>query len=320
MTDKLVNAGDEASENGRISTSGLLNLIIVYVVWGSTYLAIRVAVRPGAGFPPFTLGLLRLGLASAILLGWSLLRKKKIRINRSDVLVLAASGLLMWTAGNGLVAWSEQRVDSSIAALLVATTPLWTIFFESILDRKLPSRLLTLSLMIGFSGTALISAPTIQNGTSADTLAILALLISPTCWALGSIIQNRRSVSLEPVTSSAYQQLFAAVGFGVLVFVTNEPAPDPSREAWLAWGYLLIFGSVIAFTSYVKVLQLLPMSIAMTVAYVNPVIAVILGAMILGESITITTVAGAALVLVGVAGVFKARYGKPREESRMDAG
>jgi drug/metabolite transporter (DMT)-like permease len=223
MRDKLVDAGDAASENGRISSSGLLNLIIVYVVWGSTYLAIRVAVRPGAGFPPFALGLLRLVLAGAILLGWSRLRKKNLRINRSEFLVLAASGLLMWTGGNGLVAWSEQRVDSSIAALLIATTPLWTTFFESILDRKLPSLLLTLSLIIGFSGTALISTSALQNGTSADTLAILALLISPTCWALGSIIQNRRPVSLEPATSSAYQQLFAAVGFAVLVFITNEP-------------------------------------------------------------------------------------------------
>ncbi len=313
MTNKLIRVGDGASENRGISTSGLLNLIIVYVVWGSTYLAIRVAVRPGAGFPPFTLGLFRLALAGAVLLGWSLLRKKKLRINRDEFLVLAASGLLMWTAGNGLVAWSEQRVDSSIAALLVATTPLWTTFFESLLDRKLPSLMLALSLMIGFSGTALITAPTLQNGDGADTFAILALLISPTCWALGSIIQNRRSVSLEPVASSAYQQLFAAIGFAVLVFVTDEPTPDPSREAWVAWAYLLIFGSIIAFTSYVKVLQLLPMSVAMTVAYVNPVIAVILGALILGELITITTVAGAALVLVGVAGVFRARYGKPRE-------
>ena len=320
MTDKVVNAGDETSEKERISTSGLLNLFIVYVVWGSTYLAIRVAVRPGAGIPPFTLGLGRLFLAGMVLLGWSLIRKKKLRINRNEVLVLATSGLLLWTAANGLVAWSEQRVDSSIAALLVATTPLWTTFFESILDRKLPSLLLALSLIIGFSGTALISTPTLLNGSSADALSVLALLIAPACWALGSIIQNRRRISLEPVTSSAYQQLFAAVGFAVLVFITDEPLPDPSREAWLAWGYLLIFGSVIAFTSYVKVLQLLPMSIAMTVAYVNPVIAVILGAMILGESITITTIAGAALVLVGVAGVFRSRYGKPREESRTDAG
>ena len=100
----------------------------------------------------------------------------------------------------------------------------------------------------------------------------------------------------------------------MLVFITNEPLPDPSREAWLAWAYLLIFGSIIAFTSYVKVLQLLPMSIAMTIAYVNPVIAVLLGAMILGESITITTVAGAALVLIGVAGVFRSRYRKTHEE------
>jgi drug/metabolite transporter (DMT)-like permease len=314
MSENVPQTQGDVSDKRRINTPGILNLLIVYVVWGSTYLAIRVAVRPGAGIPPFTLGFGRLVVAGTVLIGWSLLRKKKIRINRSEFLVLAASGLLLWTAGNGLVAWSEQRVDSSIAALLVATVPLWTTLFESILDRKLPSLMLAFSLVIGFFGIALISTPTLQTGTSADALSILALLISPACWAFGSILQNRRPVSLEPVTSSAYQQLFAAVGFAVLIFVTNEPSPDPSREALLAWAYLLIFGSIIAFTSYVKVLQLLPMSIAMTVAYVNPVIAVILGAMILGESITITTVAGAALVLVGVAGVFRARYGKANEE------
>ena len=314
MSENELSQTQGAPQRERISRSGLFNLAIVYVVWGSTYLAIRVAVRSGAGVPPFTLGLVRLAIAGFILLIWSILRRKKIRINREELFILAASGLLLWTAGNGLVTWSEQRVDSSIAALLVTTTPLWTILFESIIDRRMPSLLLIVSLVVGFIGTALISAPTIQNGTQADTLSIVALLLASTTWALGSILQNRRSTSREPETSSAYQQIFAAIGFAFLVIITDEPAPTPTREAWLAWIYLIVFGSIIAFTSYVKVLQLLPMSIAITVSYVNPVIAVILGALILGESITATIVVGAILVLVGVAGVFRTRYGGQAEE------
>jgi drug/metabolite transporter (DMT)-like permease len=155
MSENVAKTQGEVSDKRRINTPGILNLLIVYVVWGSTYLAIRVAVRPGAGIPPFTLGFGRLVLAGMVLFGWSLLRKKKVRINRIEFLVLAASGLLLWTAGNGLVSWSEQRVDSSIAALLVATVPLWTTLFESILDRKLPSLMLAFSLGIGFFGISL---------------------------------------------------------------------------------------------------------------------------------------------------------------------
>lgn len=300
------------AERAQVAPAGLLHLSIIYVIWGSTYLAIRVAVREGAGFPPFTLSMTRVLLAGTLLLILGVLRRKSIRPSREDLLVLLGSGLLLWTGGNGLVTWAEQRADSGLAAMIVATTPIWTALMEAILDRRLPTLRLVLALLVGFAGILLLSVPSLRTGMRADVLAIFALLGAPISWAAGSILQNRRQMSLEPQVSAGYQSLFGGLGFLVLVLVFREPRPVPTNQAWLAWGYLVLFGSVIGFTSYVQVLKLLPMSIAMTYAYVNPVIAVLLGALILGEPITLWTISGAVLVILGVAGVFRDRSMRTR--------
>ncbi len=300
-------AETDSGSTRRLGWAGLLNLSIVYVVWGSTYLAIRVAVRPGAGIPPFTLGAMRLLIAGLILIAWGVLRRRRARLSREELIVLAISGLLMWTLGNGLVVWSEQRVDSSLAALVIASTPLWTAGIEAVLDRRVPSYTMMLALLIGFIGTIVLSLPSLSSGVGADALAMFALLLAPISWAFGSVLQSRRRLSVSSQISSGYQQLFAGMGFVMLVFLANEPAPQPTPEAWIAWVYLLVFGSLIAFTAYVGALQLLPVSVVMTHAYVNPVIAVLLGAWILDEKITLTTAIGAGMVLLGVAGVFRDR-------------
>jgi drug/metabolite transporter (DMT)-like permease len=292
----------------QVDTAGLAHLFVVYLVYGSTYLAIRVAVREGSGFPPFTLGLVRIAVASGILLLWAALRGHRLRPSRQEFWVLAVSGLLFWTAGNGLVNWAEQGADSGLAALIVASTPIWTALIEAIIDRHLPSRRFVTALLAGFAGIILLSMPALRAGRRADVLAVAALLGASASWAAGSILQSRRPIALSPQASSGYQQLFGFLGFVFLTLLVHEPRPTPSTDAWLAWGYLVLFGSVLAFTSFVQVLRRLPTSVAMTYAYVNPVIAVVLGAIILGESITSWTVGGAALVLLGVAGVFRDRY------------
>jgi drug/metabolite transporter (DMT)-like permease len=290
-----------------IEARGIINLFIVYIVWGSTYLAIRVAVRPGSGIPPFTLGMVRILIAGTLMLLISALRRSSMRPTRKELVVLACSGVLLWTGGNGMLNWAEQRIDSSLAALLIATVPLWMVLMESILDRKKPSSGLVLSLIIGFFGIALLSATTLQTGDMGDILSLLALVLASISWTLGSLLQSRMPVSLSIEVSAGYQQIFGGLGFGVLVLLTGEPRPTPTTDAWLAWGYLIFVGSLIGFTAYVRILQLLPMSVAMTYAYVNPVVALFLGAVILSEPIHITTLAGAALVLLGVAGVFRER-------------
>jgi drug/metabolite transporter (DMT)-like permease len=194
-----------------------------------------------------------------------------------------------------------------LAALLIATVPLWMVLMESVLDRRKPSSGLVLSLIIGFAGIALLSATTLQTGDMGDIVSLLALVLASISWTLGSLLQSRMPVALSIEVSAGYQQIFGGLGFVVLVLLTGEPRPTPTTDAWLAWGYLIFVGSLIGFTAYVRILQLLPMSVAMTYAYVNPVVALFLGAVILSEPLHITTLAGAALVLLGVAGVFRER-------------
>lgn len=301
------------SRHHSISWKGLLHLLVVYLVWGSTYLAIRVAVREGSGFPPFTLGTSRVVIAGIILLAWSKSRGQRIRPTKRELLILGVSGLLLWTAGNGLVIWAEQRIHSAYAALLVSSTPIWAAVVESLIDKRIPSLLLIVALIVGFCGAGLLSVPILMQGTTADTLSVVALLLASLSWSLGSIFQNRNPVNLGARTSSAFQQLAGSIGLISLMFLNSEPLPDPRPEVWWAWGYLVIFGSILAFTSFVMALRLLPTGIVFTYAYVNPLIAVFLGWLILSEPITSWTVGGAGLILLGVAGVFRDRMARQRQ-------
>jgi drug/metabolite transporter (DMT)-like permease len=296
--------------------AGYAHLAVVYVVWGSTYLAIRVAVRPEGGFPPFALGALRMALAGGILLGWAGLRRARLALSRRDALTLAITGLLMFPLANGLVNWAERRTASGYAALLVGALPIWTAVIESILDRTRPSLRLVLSLAVGFGGLILLAAPELMAAGGADSAATLALLIAPVTWAGGSVLQTRRPVAVGPVASAGYLHVFGAVGFVALFLALGEPLPAPSAAGWGAFAYLVLAGSVAAFTSFVRVLRVLPTSVVMTYAYVNPAIAVVLGAVWLGERMTVADAGGMALVLAGVWGVLGA---KPRGSSEASA-
>lgn len=291
-----------------VSWAGLFHLSVVYLVWGSTYLAIRVAVREGSGFPPFTMVALRVLLGGGLLLLWAASTHNRIRPSRRELAILAGSGLLLWLGGNGLVTWAEQRADSGYAALLVAAVPIWVALIEAVLDRKMPSLLLMGSLLIGFTGIILLSLPVLTSGARADLWSTVALLLAGLSWGNGMVLQSRNPVALAPRVSSGYQQISGGLGIAMVALLVGEPWPTPAPEAWLAWGYLVVFGSVFAFTSFVQALRLLPINIAMTHAYVNPVIAVLLGWLLLREPITLWTVGGATLVLLGVAGVFRTRY------------
>jgi len=297
--------------NKTIDPKGLAHLSIVCVIWGSTYLAIRLAVREEGGIPPFTLGVIRTAVAGLALLGWAALRRMRIRLSRPEFLTLALAGLLMWVGGNGMVNFAEQRTDSGYAALLVASVPIWGAVIEAILDRRRPSWLLIGSLLVGFAGVGLLTAPRLAGAAGPDMLAILALLAAPLLWATGSVLQLRRPTGVTPLVNAAYLHLFGAVGFIVIALVAGERLPRSSPEAWGALGYLIVAGSIISFTSYIRSLHLLPTSVAMTYAYVNPVIAVVLGWLLLREPITPPILGGMAFILVGVWGVFRERFRAP---------
>ena len=170
----------------------------------------------------------------------------------------------------------------------------------------MPSLMVIGALLIGMTGIVLLSMPLLLSGIRADSVSVILVIIASISWAGGAWLQSRTKTKLAPSVSSGYQMLFGGIGFALTALVLREPLPTPIPQAWLAWSYLVVFGSILAFTSFIRVLRILPTNIVMTYGYVNPIIAVILGWVILGEQITYWTVAGAALILLGVAGVFRA--------------
>lgn len=289
-------------------TAGMFHLMVVYIVWSSTYLAIRIAVGETGGFPPFFMGASRMIVAGLILLIIAKLGKHRIKLTRSEIRVLILSSLALWVGGNGLVMLAEQNAASGFAALMVSASPIWAAAMEWFIDRKRPSFLLLGCLLLGFFGVAVLMTPSLLSNSSTSIMAGIVLVLGSISWSAGSVYQTRRPVALAASVMSAYQHLFACLGFLLLAIITGEPWPTPSISAWIAWGYLIVFGSVLAFTSYVLTLRLLPLDIAMTYAYVNPVLALILGWWLLDETITSWTAAGAAMVVIGVVGVFKHKF------------
>jgi len=267
----------------------------------------RVGVNPANGFPPFAFGALRMAVAASILLVMARLQGVRTKPTRAEIVRLVIAGNLLWCGGNGLVLWAEQYIPSGFSCLMVSASPIWAALIELCLYRKRPSAALIASLLVGFAGVAVLSMPSLGSRGSTDFFAIMALVLSPLCWVLGSVFQARRPVNLAPQVMSGYHHLAAFFGFLIVSLALGESAPHPSLSAWTAWGYLVIFGSVGAFTSYVFALRLLPINIVMTYAYVNPVLALLLGRLLLDEPITVRTLLGAGLVVVSVFAVFHFR-------------
>jgi drug/metabolite transporter (DMT)-like permease len=301
-----------------LDRTGLFHLLVVYIVWGSTYLAIRVAVRPGSGYTPFMVGVTRALIAGGILLAFGAITRQRMSITRRELIILVSLGLLFWVGGNGLVMVGEQRADSGVAALIIAGVPIWAEVIQSILDRKLPSLLLVGSLLLGLCGIAVLTMPLIQTGMKADLLAVAALIVGSISWSGGTVLSSRSKITLSPEVNSGYQLFFGGLGFLAAALFAHEPIPNPTPAAALAVAYLIVFGSLLAFTSFIKALKLLPTNIVTTYGYVNPVIAVFLGWLILSETVSQWTILGAALVLIAVTGVFRDHARKERERAARE--
>jgi drug/metabolite transporter (DMT)-like permease len=195
----------------------------------------------------------------------------------------------------------------SYAALLVGSIPIWSGLIESVLDRRGPSWRLVLSLLIGFGGVGLLTAPRLLRAGGIDAAPVFALLVAPITWSIALSLQTRRPPSVTPLVRAGYLHLFGGLGFVVGSLLTREPLPAATPAAWGALGYLIVAGSILGFTSYIRALHVLPIGIVTTHAYVNPVIAVALGWLILREPITPAILGGTALILLGVWGVFRER-------------
>jgi drug/metabolite transporter (DMT)-like permease len=291
------------SEAGRprMSTAAWLALGAVYFIWGSTYLGIRYAIE---SIPPLTSAALRFTLAGLVLAGFLAIRRgpAALRVSRGQLISAALVGVLLLLGGNGFVVLSEQYISSGMAALLVASVPLWIVMWRMVAKDR-PNAWTLVGVLIGFAGLVVLTRP--GGGTAHNYFLGLAfLIVASISWAFGSVASKAwLTPPKDPFVASAYQMVFGGLACAVAAALRGERL-DPGAvtgTSALATLYLVGAGSLIAYSSYVWLLSNAPISLVSTYAYVNPVVAVALGALFLSEPITLVMVVGGLVVVVGVA-------------------
>jgi len=281
---------------------------IVYVVWGSTYLAIRVAIET---MPPFLMASVRFLIAGGILYAFSIRRGDRVGDRPGPRQWRAAwiVGTLLFLGGNGGVVWAEQRVPSGIAALIVATVPLWVALIGfAALRQRLP-RIAVAGLIVGFAGTALLIRP--SGSQHIDALGALALIGASVSWSIGTLYGARAALPARGLVSAAMQLLAGGVSVGIAGIAAGElrdfHPENFSRSSILAAAYLIVFGALVAFPAYAWLVRNASPSITSTYAYVNPVIAVLLGWAIVDEHVGGNSIIAGAVIVVAVAMIVTAR-------------
>jgi drug/metabolite transporter (DMT)-like permease len=287
-----------------------LALGTVYVVWGSTYFGIAVAIE---SMPPFLMLALRFLIAGGLLVGWELLRRGRAGLpTRREIRDSAIVGALLLGIGNGFVAFGEQTVASSIAAILVAMMPLWLGIFGWLYFRDRLSRLAVVGVVIGLAGVALLVWPVGSGANTFDLLGIAVLLVAPIGWAHGSLFSAHRAhLPSRPLMASGVQMLAGAGALAMEGLLTGELGrfhPEAvTVRSLVALVYLISIGSMLGFNAYAWLLRHAPLSLIGTYAYVNPVVAVGLGTVFLAEPITPRTLVASAVILAAVAMIVTAR-------------
>ncbi|MGN9812368.1 EamA family transporter [Micromonospora sp. BQ11] len=282
-------------------------LVLVYVLWGSTYLGIRIAVET---MPPLGSAAARFAVAGLVLAIVVRLRRGPgaLRVDRRQLGSAALVGVLLLAGGNGLVVLAESgppgvAVPSGIAALLVATVPLLVVLLRSAVGDR-PGLWTFVGVTLGFAGLVLLVLPT--GGTDAVPLVgALTVVAAATSWSVGSFLSGRIRMPTDPFVATVYEMAAGAAVLAVLAagrgeFRGFDPAAVSTRS-WLALAYLMVAGSLVAFTAYVWLLHHAPISLVSTYAYVNPVVAVALGALFVAEPVTPQVVLGGAVIVAGVA-------------------
>ena len=273
-------------------------LWIVYLVWGSTYLAIRIMVET---VPPLLGAGVRFTVAGAVMLAVLAVRRS-VRPTRAQLLSALLVGMLL-PGANAVVSVAEQEVPSAMAALLIASVPLWVLLMRRAAGEPV-SRAGIAAVLVGFAGVALLLKPGEQSG-DATLLGLGAVVVAAVMWASGSFASPRIRLPGDPLVSTAWQMLLGGVvivAVGLALGEAGEVDVDAfSTRSLIALAYLIVFGSWLAYTAYAWLLQNAPISKVSTYAYVNPVVAIVLGFLILDEVITPITLVGAAIIVVSVA-------------------
>jgi drug/metabolite transporter (DMT)-like permease len=291
----------------------LLAFAIIYFVWGSTYLAIRVGVRE---VPPFLLAGMRFVAAGAILYGWMIAKGERSPRRREWMAVLLMA-VLIFVVDYGAVFWAEQRVASGLTAVMMGTIPAFMVLSEIIVLRtqRLTVRLTT-ALMIGIAGVAVLTSHSLNlDSEPIDTAGAVLLLVGALSWSVASVLSRKLPLPKSKVMSAGAQMLAGGVMLMVAAAAFGEfrgfHAGNVSREAWLALVYLIVAGSIVAYTAYVWLIHHESPTKVGTYAYVNPVVAVLLGYFLAGESLGLRTILGTAFVLVSVVLMTTSRAKKP---------
>jgi drug/metabolite transporter (DMT)-like permease len=298
-------------------------LLVVYIVWGSTYLGIRVVVKEA---PPF-LGMGSRFFTAGVLLAAVLAFRSgpaRLRVTRRELLGCAAVGLMLPVLGNGLVSVGESKgAPSGVTALLIASAPLMIAIFRFAAGDR-PKAMSVVGLLLGFVGlTYLVLVGRHSGGDDRVPMgAALIVLFASTCWAFGSWVQPHLTLPDDAFVMTVHEMWTGGAVMLVVGTLSGERVDFSSYTAntYLAWGYLVVFGSMVAFSAYVWLLGNAPISLVATYAYVNPVVAVALGALILDEPVTSAVLVGGAVIVAAVAIVISVeRVRRPQRPPAREA-
>lgn len=296
----------------------VLAFTLLYIFWGSTYLGIRIGVEQ---LPPLVMTGTRFSIAGALMLLYCALTGRGVRLTWAQALRLFVIGILLLTCGNTILAWAELSVPTGLAALIVAITPLWMLILETWVFRSSDRISVAglVGLVLGFGGLAILLWPQLMSTSSIgkrELMGSLSLVGGSLCWSLGSSFSKRWQTGIDPFSASAWEMVFSGVANLLLAAVLG----DYSHSVWTwrgvgAVAYLIVFGSWIGFSAFIWLIQNVPMSKVATYAYVNPMIAVFLGWLVLHERIDGYILAGSAIVVIAVSLVTRSEV-KPKQAAR----
>jgi drug/metabolite transporter (DMT)-like permease len=306
----------------------VLAFAIVYIVWGSTYFFIRLSVEH---IPPMLVGTLRYLVAGILMLGWCVIRREPL-FTKGVIGPAFVSGFLLLCGGNGILIWTEQYVPSSLAAVLLASGPIWFVLLDwRQWDVNFRSRSTLVGLAVGFIGVLLLFAERLGLGVGlagsggkgvagsgagsvSEGAALAVLVLGSISWAAGSLYSKYRSAPVSNSVNAGWQMLLAGLVFIPASGISGEWASFHVREvplsSWLAIAYLVTMGSLVGYSAFVWLLQVRPATQVSTHAYVNPVVAVLLGVFFAGESLSPLQLLGLAVILTSVLLINLAKYRK----------
>ena len=300
---------------------------IVYIVWGSTYFFIQIAVKD---FPPFILGALRFIIAGGMMAAWCVFKGENI-FAAKGIKHAAISGILLLFCGNGIIIWVERSMPSGMVAIMVSSAPLWFVLLDKPKwSENLRSKSIIAGLLIGLAGVILLfseqvsEAMSLQGSESVTMGSMVMLVIAAITWSGGSLYSKYKSSEDPIIVTSTWQMIAAGIAFLPEIIIRDEfngfQWKEVSGEAWMAVIYLVVLGSIAGFSAYVWLLKERPAMQVSTYAYVNPVVAVLLGVFFANEQISSIQVIGLIIILGSVFMINMARYRREKLAERKIAG